>query len=105
MSLLRPTSPPYTAADWQRAPWSEQLRMASQAWVVQGYGAPKAIYGLYLIKIAFYIAMWWFFCSFSPGMGALNNISSWAFEAIAFKKAVLWSLAFEGLGIGSASGP
>jgi hypothetical protein len=52
-----------------------------------------------------YVGGWCFFCSFTPGMGSPLSLGSWAFTAIAFQKAVLWSLAYEGLGFGCSTGP
>jgi hypothetical protein len=60
---------------------------------------------VYLLKIVFYVYMWTFFCAFTPGLGDLRSFGAWYFEPVAFQKAVLWSMAFEGLGLGCGSGP
>lgn len=72
---------------------------------MQGYGTPLAIYLLYAFKMAFYVGGWMFFCSFTPGMGGAANFGSWWLSSQAFQKAILWSMLFEGLGIGAGSGP
>jgi hypothetical protein len=105
MSIFQPAPPPYDPSDWAKRPWGERLRISCQAWAIQGYGAPPAIYGLYVLKIFLYIGGWCFFCGFTPGLGDPTTITSWCFEPVAFQKAVLWSMAFEGLGLGCASGP
>ena len=79
--------------------------MVCQSWALQGYGTPTAIYIVYLLKIGFYIWVWSLFCSFTPGMGDLRSFGSWWAAPIAFQKAILWSIAFEGLGLGCGSGP
>ncbi|MCA8966097.1 MAG: DUF3556 domain-containing protein, partial [Planctomycetes bacterium] len=85
---------------------AERMRMVCQAWSLQGYGTPPGIYLIYAVKIALiYLGGWCFFVSFTPGLGAPGAIASWAFVPIAFQKAVLWTLAYEGLGLGCASGP
>jgi hypothetical protein len=104
VSFLRPTAPPYDALEWDKKPFAEKSRLVCQAWAIQGYGTPAAVYGLYIAKIAVYIGMWLFFCSFSPGPGDLGSISSW-FRPIAFQKFALWSMVFENLGLGCGSGP
>ncbi|MBW2377109.1 MAG: DUF3556 domain-containing protein, partial [Deltaproteobacteria bacterium] len=58
-----------------------------------------------ILKIVFYVWVWSSFCSFTPGLGELGSFGSWYYEPIAFQKAVLWSMAFEGLGLGCGSGP
>jgi hypothetical protein len=77
------------------------MAMACQTWALQGYGTPLAIFGLYLVKIAVYIAAWWAFCAVSIDGG----IGSWWASPIAFQKAILWTLTFEVLGLGCGSGP
>ena len=79
--------------------------MVCQSWALQGYGTPTPIYVVYLLKIALYVWIWSVFCGFTPGLGDLGSFSTWYYEPIAFQKAVLWSMAFEGLGLGCGSGP
>jgi hypothetical protein len=55
-----------------------------------------------VIKVAFYVGMWILFCSFSKG--PFGGAFFWTSLA-ALQKAVLWSMAFEGLGLGCSSGP
>jgi Transmembrane protein of unknown function (DUF3556) len=105
VNLLRPIAPPYDALEWQQQPFSQKCPLVCQAWALQGYGTPTAVYGFYLAKVVFYVGMWSFFCSFTPGLGGWNSISSWWLDPIAFQKAVLWSMVFESLGLGCGSGP
>ena len=105
MALLKPILPPYDIGDWQTKPFPERVKMVCQSWALQGYGTPSPIYIVYILKIVFYVWAWSFFCSFTPGLGELGSFGSWYYEPIAFQKAVLWSMAFEGLGLGCGSGP
>ncbi|HEY0988688.1 MAG TPA: DUF3556 domain-containing protein [Kofleriaceae bacterium] len=101
---MRPTPVPYDALEWVKKPFAERARMVCEAWALQGYGTPIAIYALHIIKIAVYIAVWIAFCTFTPGLG-LANIGDWWLSPIAFQKAILWNMAFEGLGLGCGFGP
>ncbi len=105
MGFIKPTPPPYDPIDWSSKPYSERAELACKAWAVQGYGTPIGAYFLYVLKIAFYIYMWSFFVSFSPGLGTVSEWRHWIFEPIAFQKAILWSMLFEILGLGCGSGP
>jgi len=105
MLVPKPILPPYDIEEWRRKPFPERMRMVCQSWALQGYGTPWPIYLVYILKIVFYVWVWSFFCSFTPGLGNLFTFGSWYFEPIAFQKAVLWSMAFEGLGLGCGSGP
>jgi hypothetical protein len=105
MALLNPVPPPYDIREWQKKPFPERVKMVCQSWALQGYGTPWPIYIVYILKIGFYVWVWSLFCKFTPGLGDLSNFSAWYFEPIAFQKAVLWSMAFENLGLGCGSGP
>lgn len=103
--FLRPLAPPYDPLEWARKPFPEKSRMVCEAWAMQGYGTPLAVYLVYAFKIALYVGGWIFFSSFTPGMGSLADFGSWWLRPEAFQKAILWSMLFEGLGIGAGSGP
>ncbi|MHB1845097.1 MAG: DUF3556 domain-containing protein [Deltaproteobacteria bacterium] len=103
MGLLDPTPPPYDPLIWSRGPLPERGRQVCEAWAVQGYGAPVAIYLAYALKIALYVAGWLFFCHQSPALR--GPLAAWWLAPVAFEKAIVWSLLFEILGLGCGSGP
>lgn len=94
--------PAYDIRDWQRRPFAERLQMVCQCWALDGYGTPWPVYLLYVLKVAFYVGAWIFFGTFSKGGTGVD----WFLPAPgAIEKALLWSIAFEGLGLGCGSGP
>ena len=105
MGLLSPTPPPYDSLEWVKKPLHDRGRMVCEAWAMQGYGTPLGAYGLHVVKIVFYVAVWLYFCRFTPGLGGLGDIGAWWLHPVAFQKAILWSMLFEGLGLGCGSGP
>lgn len=105
MNLMRPTPVPYDPLAWVKKPFAERARMVCEAWALQGYGTPVAIYLIHVLKIGLYIAAWIAFCGTSPGLGGLSTIGHWWLSPIAFQKAILWSMVFEGLGLGCGFGP
>jgi hypothetical protein len=105
MSLLRPIPPPYDPLDWVRRPFAERGRMVCQAWALQGYGTPLGVYFFYALKLALYVGAWLGFCALSPALGGPSTIARWWLSPLAFQKAILWSMLFEGLGLGCGSGP
>ncbi len=105
MGLMEPDLPAFDLERWRERPYPDRLRAMCRSWAVQGFGAPVGVYAFYLVKVLVYVGGWALFVAATPGVGGLSEIWSWWAEPIAFQKAVLWSLAFEGLGLGSASGP
>ncbi len=79
--------------------------MVCEAWALEGYGTPPLAFAFYAVKLAFYLWAWTFFCRFTPGLGGLSTLPLWWLSPVAFQKAVLWSMLFEGLGLGCGSGP
>jgi hypothetical protein len=105
VGFLHPTLPPYDPLEWVKKPLPERGRMVCLSWALQGYGSPIGAYAIYAIKVLFYIGMWIFFCGFSSGLGGLATILQLWLSPLAFQKAILWSMLFEGLGLGCGSGP
>lgn len=103
--MLQPTLPPYDIGEWRKQPFGEKLRWVCMAWAMQGYGSPLPVYTFYVLKIALYVYGWAFFCTFSPGTGSLLALSSWSPSWVLLQKAIIWSMAFEALGLGCGSGP
>ncbi|HKU41831.1 MAG TPA: DUF3556 domain-containing protein [Polyangiales bacterium] len=102
---MSPTPPPYDPLEWVKKPLAERGRLVCEAWALQGYGAPLGVYAVYALKVALYVVAWVFFCSRSRTLGGWSTLSSWWLEPLAFQKAVVWSMLFEGLGLGCGSGP
>jgi len=105
VGLIKPVLPDFDALEWAQMPFPQRARLACQSFAVLGWGSPSGVYLLYAFKIVLYIAGWWLFCSFTPGLGNLAAIGHWWLSKPAFQKAVLWSMLFEGLGLGCGSGP
>lgn len=105
LPLLKPLSPPYDPLRWKKLPLPERARAACEAWATQGYGAPAGAYAFYLLKLGLYIGGWLLCCRATPGLGGPTTIASWWLAPLAFQKAILWSMLFEGLGFGAGSGP
>src|SRR5262245_53649602 len=105
MNLVAPKLPDYDVDAWRRLPFPARVKAVCQSWAVDGYGSPLAVYGFYLLKIGLYVGLWLWFCSCSTALGAPSEIGGWWFKPEALAKAVLWSMAYEALGLGCGSGP
>ena len=102
--MLQPELPNYDIAQWRSLSFSERLRLTCQSWALQWYGTPFLIFVAYGFKILAYIGGWWVCCGFSEGVDFWNPMTSWAHPQV-FLKAILWTMLFEGLGLGCGSGP
>jgi hypothetical protein len=105
MGFFAPTPPPYDPIAWSKLPLAERGRMVCEAWAMQGYGTPLAVFLVYAVKVALYVGGWLLACRFSPELGGLSTLGQWWLAPLAFEKAIVWSLLFEVLGLGCGSGP
>jgi hypothetical protein len=105
MAFMKPAVPAYDAVEWSKLPFRERVRLACETYAVQGWGSPSAVYLFYLLKGLLYVGGWILFCNFTPGLGDIGSIGDWWLTPVAFQKAILWSMLFEGLGFGCGSGP
>lgn len=103
--LLAPKALPFDFSEWKQAPFAQRVQMLCTTWATQGYGAPASAYVFYLLKIGLYVGMWLFFCSFSAKLGAVGEIATWWMEPEALLRFLVWSVLFEGVGLGCGSGP
>ncbi len=103
--FIKPVPPPYDMEHWRQQPFARRMQMVCRSWAVQGYGAPLGVYLFYVLKIAFYVWAWVMFCAMSPQIEGWSDIGQWWGTPTALQKAVLWSMAFEVLGLGCGSGP
>jgi hypothetical protein len=105
MGFIRPELPDVDHDTWPTLPRATRLQVVTRHWVDHGFGTPYAIYLLYLLKIAVYIAAPAAIISLTPGVGGLGHIGQWWTQPIVYQKAVIFTLLFEVAGLGCGSGP
>lgn len=105
MGLTKPDQPQFDVDEWRAAPYGERLRLMCVTWCTQGFGAPDVVYVLYVMKIAFYLGVFFGFAALTPSLGGPASFSSWWSSPLAFEKAILWTMMFEVMGLGCGSGP
>jgi hypothetical protein len=105
MGFMSPELPDVDPATWRTTPRATRLQIVTRHWAEHGFGTPYAVYLLYLIKIALYIAAPAAIISLTPGLGGLGRIGDWWTQPIVYQKFIIFTLLFEVLGFGCGSGP
>jgi hypothetical protein len=105
MGFMSPELPDVDPDTWQTRPRATRLQIVTRHWAEHGFGTPYAVYLLYLIKIALYIAAPAAIISLTPGLGGLGRIGDWWTQPIVYQKVIIFTLLFEVLGFGCGSGP
>ena len=76
---------------WAGLGFSEQVRISCEGYVREGIALPWIGYAYHALKLTLLVAGWFYFVSFTPGMGSVTDFSAWWAEGIAFQKAFLWA--------------
>jgi hypothetical protein len=106
MGFLQPSPPPFDLEEWKAKPFLARLKPVVQDWAVNGFGAPGAIYVIYVLKlVVFVVGAAFVISATTPGIGGLGDVEDWWFEPIVFQKVVAWTMLWEILGLGSGSLP
>lgn len=105
MGFLSPELPDVDHDTWPTLPRATRLQIVTRHWAEHGFGTPYAVYLLYLMKIALYIAAPAAIISLTPGLGGIGHIGDWWTQPIVYQKVVVFTLIFEVLGLGCGSGP
>jgi hypothetical protein len=105
MGFMSPELPDVDHDTWQAQPRATRLQVVTRHWAEHGFGTPYAVYLLYLIKIALYVAVPAAVISLTPGLGGVSRIGDWWTQPIVYQKVIVFTLLFEVLGLGCGSGP
>jgi Transmembrane protein of unknown function (DUF3556) len=105
MGFMSPELPDVDPETWPTLPRATRLQVVTRHWAEHGFGTPYAVYLLYLIKIALYVAAPAAIISLTPGLGGLGRIGDWWTQPIVYQKVIIFTLLFEVLGFGCGSGP
>jgi transmembrane protein DUF3556 len=105
MGLTTGTLPPIEPDTLYDLPYLERIKLLSRHWVEYGFGAPKIVPIIYIVKLLFcYIGGGYLVASATSGLSPLHPTTWWT-EPIFYQKLVLWTVLLETLGVGGSWGP
>jgi hypothetical protein len=98
--------PPVDPETFLDKPLMERTRTLALHWVEYGFGTPKMIHTIYLVKMT----LLWFvagtvIATWTSDLGPVWNISAWWREPIIYEKAVVWTILLEAVGVAGSWGP
>jgi len=106
MGFLTPAPPPFDVEEWRRRPHLERVKALVQDWPLNGFATPWGVYLFYVVKIALYaIGGLLVIAATTDGLGGVGELGDWWTEPVVFQKAVVWTMLWEVLGLGSGSLP
>jgi uncharacterized membrane protein YkgB len=106
MGFVKPTLPDVDYEEFLRMPLMERIRIMCLKWVDQGYGAPRMIHALYIVKLVFFYAIGGVaIATATSHLPAFWHVSEWWNQPIVYQKAVLWTILLELIGMAGSWGP
>ena len=106
MGFINPTPQPVPPAEFLQLPFLERMRILSQHWAVDGFGTPRMLHVVYILKM--------FGLYFGAGIGIAAATSAhvefmdpvtWFDNIITYQKLCLWLMFIEVFGFGGTFGP
>ena len=106
MGFINPTPQPVEPAEFVQLPLLERIRILSQHWAVDGFGTPRMLHVVYILKM--------FGLYFGAGIGiaaatsadvVFMDPSTWFDNIITYQKLCLWLMFIEVFGFGGTFGP
>ena len=105
MAFMTGNFPPVDPATFMDRPYRERLKTLAGHWAENGFGSPKVIMVMYLLKLVFFYALGGVLVgTLTSHLNPLHP-SGWFFEPIFYEKAVLWTVLLECLGFAGSWGP
>lgn len=105
MGFVQADMPDVDPEKFESIPTMERIKLLCGHWVEYGFGAPKIMHTLYLIKgIFFFIGGWLAIGLSTPGL-PLTDLGAWWGELIVLQKAVIWVILWSATGFNESWGP
>lgn len=106
MGFIEPTLPKVDLEEFLRMPLRERLRIMCLKWVDDGYGAPRMIHVLYIVKLVFFYALGGVaIATATSHLPAFWHVSEWWNQPIVYQKVILWTVLLELVGFAGSWGP
>ncbi|MFT4042605.1 MAG: DUF3556 domain-containing protein [Gordonia sp. (in: high G+C Gram-positive bacteria)] len=105
MGFTQGDFPPVDPETFLERPFLERIRILGAHWAEYGFGTPKMVHVIYLIKVTLlYVVCGVSIATLTSGLDVLA-VSSWWNETIVYQKLILWTMLLEILGLGGSWGP
>jgi uncharacterized membrane protein YkgB len=106
MGFTQPTLPAVDPEAFLRKPLMERGRILTVNWVENGFGSPKMVHTIYILKLIFFYALGGVVvATATSGLPAFWHVAEWWNHPIVYQKLVLWTVLLETIGVAGSWGP
>ncbi|APE35436.1 hypothetical protein BOX37_17435 [Nocardia mangyaensis] len=98
--------PPVDTETFLDLPLRERMRTLALHWAEYGFGTPKMIHTIYIVKLlVLYIVGGVLIATATSGVGPFWDVAQWWNQPIVYQKLVLWTVLLEAIGVAGSWGP
>ncbi|BBZ75836.1 membrane protein [Mycolicibacterium anyangense] len=98
--------PPVDVETFLDRPLQERVKALALHWVDYGFGSPKMIPTIYIVKVLFlYVIGGAAVATWTSGVGPFWDVTQWWNVPIVYQKLILWTVLLEVLGLAGSWGP
>lgn len=106
MGFINPSPQPMEPATFLQLPLRDRLRILSTHWAVDGFGTPRVLHVVYILKmLGLYFAVGLAITSWTTSGVHFTDPGTWFDNIVIYQKLAVWLMLLEVLGLGGAFGP
>ena len=84
----------------------ERIRVLATDWAENGFGAPRMVHTIYIVKLVFFYALGGIaVATLTSRLPAFWHVSEWWNQPIVYQKVILWTVLLETIGVAGSWGP
>ena len=106
MGFTKPDFPDVDPDEFLAKPLMERMRILALNWAENGFGSPKMVHTVYIVKLVFFYALGAVVtATLTSGLPAFWHVDQWWNQPIVYEKAILWTVLLEAIGVAGSWGP
>ena len=106
MGFTTPNLPKVEPEAFLAEPFLERVKTLTLNWVDNGYGVPRMVHVIYIVKLVLFYALGGIVvATVTSRLPAFWHVAQWWNEPIVYQKVVLWTVLLETIGVAGSWGP
>ncbi|PSR69046.1 hypothetical protein C8258_07740 [Nocardia sp. MDA0666] len=106
MGFTKPDLPAVDPDTFLQKPLMERMRILGADWAENGFGSPKMVHCVYILKLIVLYAIGGItVATLTSGLPAFWHVAEWWNQPIVYQKAVVWTVLLEVIGLAGSWGP
>jgi hypothetical protein len=105
MGFTKPNFPPIEPREFLDRPLLERMKYLALWWVENGFGTPRIIHTIYLLKLAFFFIFGGIVVATATSHLLFWDVASWWNQPVVYQKVILWTVLLESMNVAGSWGP